>query len=378
MAPRSQPERLPLARSEAGSEEIRRTLGGFCIDGELQEMRPFERGHIHDTYISSWRAGDTTVRYLHQKLNVVVFEDIPGLMHNIELVTDHLDQRIGEAERAAFQTLRLVPTKAATSYLRDDRGGFWRTYRFIENTTSYDVCQSESAAHEAARVFGRFQALLHDIEVERLRETIPRFFSSPWRLQQLQAAIAQDAVGRRATAASEIEFALEKRDLVAVIDDALRDGRFPVRVVHGDTKLNNVLFSTETGRAVAVVDLDTCMPAYSLYDFGDLVRFTAARHAEDERDLSKVGIDLNLFAALVHGYLEHAAQFLTLVERELMPFAARLVTLTIGMRFLTDYLSGDVYFKTAREGHNLDRCRTQFRMVEVMEACDADMRQIAS
>ena len=343
----------------------------FAIDGELVELVVHERGHIHDTYISTFAdAAGSSRRYLHQRLNGAVFTDLPALMHNVERVTDYL---AGQAEPGGLETLRLVRTQADEAWF-EDGGGAWRTYDFVEGTVSYDQCPGPDMAHEAAQAFGRFQARLQGLPASELRETIPRFFSAPYRLEQLDAARRADAVGRVAGAERELAFVDQRRDLVRAIEDRLADGRLTSRVVHGDTKLNNVLFDAQSGRARCVVDLDTCMPGWSLYDFGDLVRFTAATSTEDETDLERAGMDLALYQALVAGYLDGAGPFLSAEERELMPLSARLVTMTIGMRFLADHLAGDVYFKVARPGHNLDRARVQLAQVESMERQDAQMR----
>jgi len=352
-------------------EQVRAAILQFGIAGELTAVEPFRRGHIHNSYVSTWQAGDTTSRFLHQRINQHVFADIPGLMHNIETVTRHLDSKNGSM--VGMHTLTLVPTREGDAYLHTDHGT-WRTYLFLENTESFSQCRNADQAFEAAYAFGRFQAQLTDLDIGLLHETIPQFFSSPHRLRQLDAALARDTTGRARQASKEIEFVQARRDLVPVFENSIRDERFPRRIVHGDTKLNNVLFDKASGKAVCVVDLDTCMPSYSLYDFGDLVRFTAATSAEDEHDLTKVGTDLGLYRALVDGYLDTAGAFLTKAERELMPLSARLVTLTIGMRFLADHLEGDIYFKVEREGHNLDRARVQFGMVDFMERHTDEMR----
>ena len=348
-------------------------LSGFAIDGALSGVHQLSRGHIHDTFVSSWRSGADEVRYLHQHLNEDVFTDIPAVMHNVLAVTQHLERRRLADGDDGFHTLRLVPAKTGEPYIRVPSGP-WRTYEFVEGTESYDACQGPEQAFEAARAFGQFQARLIDLAPDALRDTIPLFFNSPHRLAQLDAAARGDIADRVEGALPELAFVDARRTQVRVIDKEIAAGRMPRRIVHGDTKLNNVLFDTRTGKAVCVVDLDTCMAAYSLYDFGDLVRFTAATSAEDEPDLTKAGTDLALYRALVEGYLTSAGTFLTPAERELMPFAARLVTLTIGLRFLADHLNGDVYFKVAREGHNLDRARVQFAMVAAMETQDRAMR----
>ncbi|MCA8949881.1 MAG: aminoglycoside phosphotransferase family protein [Planctomycetes bacterium] len=339
----------------------------FEIEGRLVDVQPLPRGHIHDTFVSTWSQHDGQRRFLHQRMNDKVFHDIPAVMHNIETVSRHLRRKMdGASTLDGFQVLDLVPTRERRSYYVCDSGQ-WRTYRFIEDTTSRDHCQDPQQAFEAARAFGWFQAQLADLDAGHLRETLPRFFSTPHRLQQFEDALAEDPRNRACDCVPEIRFAQTRREMAFVIDELLRNGEIPMRTVHGDTKLNNVLFCNRTGHARCIVDLDTCMPGYALYDFGDLVRFTAATSDEDERDLDKVGTDPALYRALVDGYLAGTGGALSQREVELMPFAARLVTYTIGLRFLADHLAGDVYFKVHREGHNLDRARVQFRMVERME-----------
>jgi aminoglycoside phosphotransferase (APT) family kinase protein len=302
-------------------------------------------------------------------MNTQVFPDVAALMNNIERVTGHLREHYGE-----FRTLELVPTREARSYVEHPRHGCWRTYGYLENTVSHDLCDQPELAYDAAHAFGNFQAQLSDLDPGLLRETIPDFFSSPHRLRQFDAALAKDVVSRARHCADEIAFVQKRRAQCAVFADLQKEGKVPTRIVHGDTKLNNVLFCTETDRPVCVVDLDTCMPGWSLFDFGDLVRFTAATCVEDETDLDTAGMDPELYRALVDGYLDGSGDTLGEDEVALMPDAARLVTLTVGMRFLTDHLAGDVYFKVARERHNLDRARVQFRIVESMEQQDAVMR----
>lgn len=367
-------------------ERVRAVVAQFAIDGELQSIEGFERGHIHDTFISRFAVADgaggtTTRRYLHQRVNDRVFKDVRALMNNIECVTRHLASHYDRGRGdAAMRALELVPARTGANLL-EGADGRWRTFVFIEGTRSHDVCSGPEQAWRAARAFGRFQADLADLDVDALKMTIPSFFSSPYRLRQFDEALAQDARGRAGGARPEIAFVQARRGMVDVIEAAMRIGRFPKRVVHGDTKLNNVLFADATGEAVCVVDLDTCMPGWSLYDFGDLVRFTAARSREDETDLTVAGTDFGRFAALVEGYLESAGSFLTDDEVRLMSFAARLVTFTVGLRFLTDHLNGDAYFKVGRPDHNLDRARVQLAMVTSMEqqqrTMEACVRKVA-
>lgn len=348
-------------------DSARRVARRFEISGDLLEIVPFRRGHIHDTFVSTWKQPHGVRRFLHQHMNDRVFRDIPRLMRNIEHVTSHLVERLErEQSVSGFHPLSLVRTREGAGYVSDESGP-WRTYDFIERTDSFDQCTGPKQARETARAFGRFQAWLADMDLGELQETIPRFFSSPHRFAQFQDARQRDPHDRVAQARAEIEFALERESAVSVMEDGLACGRFPLRIVHGDTKLNNVLFDVDSGKAVSIVDLDTCMPGWSLYDFGDLVRFTAATCREDEPDVSRAGVDAELYRALQQGYLEEAGSFLTAEEIELMPFSARLVTLTVGLRFLADFLEGDVYFKVDRPAHNLDRAKVQFRMVEELE-----------
>lgn len=351
----------------------RAALDHFAITGELIGVAPYHRGHIHDTFVADCREAFGVRRYLMQRMNETVFQDIDGLMHNIDVVIRHLGERLSRPETAdGFHALQLVPTREGASHARLDSGA-WRTYRYVENTHSFDLCRSEGQAFEAARAFGRFQAHLADLDPTSLKETIPDFFSTPHRLRQFHSSLNADVAGRAKSCQKEIDAALARVEMAPVFENLIAEGRIPTRIVHGDTKLNNVLFDASSSRAVSIVDLDTCMPSYSLYDFGDLVRFTAATSAEDEQDLDRVDINLGLYRALIKGYHEATSGFLTAEEQELMPFSARLVTYTIGLRFLTDHLNGDVYFKTEREGHNLDRARVQLRMVERMEARENEM-----
>ena len=350
------------------SFDLRSLFAEFRVDGICTDIVVHEQGHLHRTYISTWKQDDGTERrYVHQRLNTEVFADVPALMNNIEVVTRHVAAKVSARGDDPRSCLQLVPTRTGQAWLDRD-GESWRTYDFVENTKSVNLCDGVEQAREAALAVGRFQSDLADLDPTRLRETIHRFFDSPYRLDQLEAARRADKHGRVVDVTEELRFVDERRDLVFAVANRLDAGSLPTRVVHGDTKLNNLLFDSETAHAVCVVDLDTCMPSYSLYDFGDLVRFTAAMSEEDEYDLDRAGMNLELYHALAEGYRESTASFLTPEEVDLMPLSARLVTLTIGMRFLADHLAGDVYFGIRRENHNLDRARVQFRMVADMEA----------
>lgn len=352
----------------------------FSIAGSFLSAAPYGNGHIHDTYLARFDAGGRETGLILQRINGRVFKDPLAVVENVARVTRHLQARLAAIPGAdpARQAMSLVPARDGATCWRDDEGHFWRAFGFVEGTLTRETCTDPRQAYEAARVVGRFQSLLADLPLPRLHETIPFFHHTPRRLQALEEALAKDPANRCRDAKPEIEFALARRDLAPAIVDLLGSGAIPERVAHNDTKLNNVLFDEQTGRGLCLVDLDTCMPGSVLYDFGDMVRTMTCEAAEDETDLSRVRMDPARFGALVRGYLETAGGFLAAREIEMLPIAGRLLTFTIGIRFLTDYLSGDVYFKTHRPGHNLDRCRAQFRLVQSMEAQAAAMESIVA
>jgi Ser/Thr protein kinase RdoA (MazF antagonist) len=300
-------------------------------------------------------------------------------MENVARVCAHAHAKLraAGATDAHRRALRLIPTLKGESW-HVAAGNRWRCYDFIEGATGHDVVRSAAQAEAAAKAFGAFQGLLADLPGGRLHETIPGFHDTPGRFARFQAALAADAHGRAASAAPEIAFALARAHEVSVVVDALRDGTLPERVTHNDTKLNNVLLDDVTQEGVCVIDLDTVMPGSALYDFGDLVRTSTSPVAEDETDLSKVTMQLPMFEALVRGYLASARGFLTPREKELLPFAGKLITFEIGLRFLTDWLEGDTYFKIKRPTHNLDRARTQFKLVASVEEQLPAMREIVA
>jgi len=342
----------------------------FALSGAVVSALPYGSGHINDTYKVEVVPGVTPARYVLQRINHHVFRRPDELMANVERVCAHALGRL-EASGAADadrRTLRLIPTRAGHAWHVDATGNRWRCYRFIEGATGHDVVRSPEQAYAAAKAFGAFQSLLADLPGSRLHETIPDFHHTPIRFARFREVLATDSHGRAAAAVPEIAFALARAHEVSVIVDGLRDGSIPERVTHNDTKLNNVLLDDITQEGVCVIDLDTVMPGSVLYDFGDLVRTSTSPAAEDETDLSRVRMQLPMFEALVKGYLESTAGFLTPREKGLLPFAGKLITFEIGLRFLTDWLEGDAYFKVKRPTHNLDRARAQFRLVESIEA----------
>ncbi len=347
----------------------------FRVGGDLISIEAAGSGHINETYVSRVRTDRGLVRFVHQKINRSVFRSPQRVMDNIERVLAHLRTKIlargGDPER---RTLTLVPAIDGRCFHVSPEGDCWRTYRFVEDARSFDTAQGPDHARQVGRAFAEFQRMLADLPGPRLHETIPHFGDTRRRFDSFTEALEQDAHHRAAAAAAEIRFAQEREALAGPLVDLVRSGTVPERVIHYDTKINNVLIDDRTGEGLCVIDLDTVMPGTALYDFGDSVRLGAARSAEDETDLSAVGLDLDLFEALARGWLE--SHFLTEAELGHLALSSKLVTFVTGVRFLTDYLYGDVYFKTHREGHNLDRCRAQFAMVREMEAKAEQMEAI--
>ena len=355
--------------------DLKRIALAFEIEGEYLESEAYGNGHINDTYLARYRHDGHLHRYIHQRLNHHVFKDPPALMENIERVTRHLHDKLkaaGESEHHR-KALTLIPTRNGASFQCDQQGNFWRAYHFVEDTRSHQSIESPALAREAGRAFGTFQSLLIDLPPPRLHETIPDFHHTSQRFRRFQEVLSQDALNRAASATPEVQFALEQESMTHRLLDLQQQDQVPERVTHNDTKINNVLLDRSTGEGVCVIDLDTVMPGLALYDFGDLVRTATSPTPEDERDLSKVKMRMPLFQALASGYLEGARRFLTTTERGLLAFSGRLITFEIGLRFLTDHLEGDIYFKIHREGQNLDRCRSQFELVRSIAAQEDEM-----
>jgi hypothetical protein len=341
----------------------------FKFEGDFLEASPYGFGHINDTCAARFRKANGVVhRYILQQINHNVFKNPEKLMQNVEKVTTHLRKKIiaasGDPER---ETLNLIPTVGEETFYRTPGGNYWRAYTFIEGAQTYEVVENLDHVYNASKAFGKFQRLLSDFPAGQLYETIPNFHHTGKRFEAFVEAVGRDVKNRAQFVKAEIEFVEGRAEDTSVLVDLLERGELPERVTHNDTKFNNVMIDDRTGEGVCVIDLDTVMPGLSLYDFGDSVRSGANPAAEDERDLSKVCIDLELFDRFAHGYLDAARDFLTPIEVDYLPFSAKLMTFECGMRFLADHLSGDVYFRIHRENHNLDRCRTQFKMVRDME-----------
>lgn len=338
--------------------------------GRLLSKTPYGNGHINDTFLLRYETqSQGEKKYILQRMNHDIFKNPPLLMDNIVHVTDYLRSIIvsrgGDPER---ETLNVLKTSDGASFFQDSGHNYWRVYPFIERSLCLEKVGSAKDFYDSAVAFGSFQKMLSDYPARTLHETIPNFHNTPSRFQDFKAAVQNGDRNRAALAEKEIAFALDRASETSVLTALLNIGALPLRVTHNDTKLNNILFDQDTGKALCIIDLDTVMPGLSLYDFGDSIRFGASTGAEDETDLDRIELDLSLFEAFTKGYLEGCAGSLTAKEIELLPMGAKLMTYECGIRFLADFLTGDTYFKVHRAQHNLDRARTQFKLVADMEA----------
>ena len=355
----------------------REAIESYQFVGELVDVRPYGSGHINDTYLVTLKENDEEKKVILQRMNKSIFTKPVELMENVLGVTSYLRERIiengGDPER---ETLNVIPTAEGKPYFVDSEGEYWRAYKFITGATSYDAVETPEDFYQSAVSFGNFQRLLAEYPAETLHETIEGFHDTKARFAVFKKAVEEDVCGRAASVQKEIDFVLAHEDVANVFGDMLAKGELPLRVTHNDTKLNNIMIDDATRKGICVIDLDTVMPGLAMNDFGDSIRFGASTAAEDEQDLSKVSCDMGLFEIYTKGYIEGCGGRLTQKEIEMLPMGAKVMTSECGMRFLTDYLEGDHYFKIHREGHNLDRCRTQFKLVEDMEAKWNTMQEI--
>ena len=366
-----------MSTAEAVLSEV---LEAFDFGNPVVGAMRFGYGHINDTFcVHTQPKDDPCACFILQRMSSAAFKRPDQLMKNIIGVTEYLGKQIiangGDRAREAMEVIR---PKNGEDYYTDSQGGAWRVYPFVENIMCCQTADTPELFAAAGRAFGRFQKMLDGYPADTLFETIPNFHNTEDRLAKLKDAIAADAFDRVKDCQAEIDFVMAREKDCSVALQALRDGILPLRVTHNDTKLNNILIDKKTGEGICVIDLDTVMPGLSINDFGDSIRFGANHCAEDEKDLSKMFIDLDLFDAYAKAYLEGAEGTLTDAEVEYMPWGAKLMTLECGIRFLTDYLVGDTYFRTHREGQNLDRCRTQFKLVADMEAHWDEMNAIVA
>lgn len=350
----------------------------FAAEGTPADIREYGSGHINRTELVEMEQGGRREKYILQRINTDIFRNVDGLMENIVGVTEHLRKKIkargGDPSREALQ---LIPTREGTSYCRVE-GSCYRMYRFITDAVSYDAVEHPGDFYESALAFGTFQSLLADYPADTLYETIPDFHNTPKRFEAFKQAVKADVCGRVPLAEREIAFVMERESEMSVLTDLLNSGELPLRVTHNDTKLNNVMLDAKTGKGICVIDLDTVMPGLSVNDFGDSIRFGANTAAEDETDLDKVSLDTGLYEQYVKGFLEGCRGSLTEKELAMLPTGAKIMTLECGMRFLTDFLAGDTYFRIHRERHNLDRCRTQFALAADMERKWRQMEELVA
>jgi Ser/Thr protein kinase RdoA (MazF antagonist) len=359
---------------------LRHAAEAFAVAGELVRAEPYGTGHINHTFAATFDDAGRRVRYLLQRINDTVFRQPLAVMENIERVTAHLRARtvaLGLPD-AARRVLTLVPASDGRAYHVNGDGHVWRCYVFVEGASSYDLLTGPEQARAGARAFGVFQRLLADYDGPRLHETIPHFHDTPSRLAALERAVSEDAHNRAGGARQEIASFLGRRPLARVLL-ALRDrGLIAETITHNDTKLNNVLLDDVTGEGICVVDLDTVMPGLALYDFGDMVRTATSPVPEDHPDPSAVRVRVDMFAALAHGWVEGAADAVSPVEREHLVAAGKLLTYECGMRFLTDHLAGDTYFRVHHPGHNLQRARTQLALLRSLEEHEDELQRLVA
>ena len=341
---------------------------------EISSIEPYGSGHINSTWLAIHKDGNgVEAKNLLQKINAYVFKNPYELMENVVGVTSFLGPKV-----ETDGTLTVIPTLDGKYLFHDEFDNYWRVYKFIDDATAYQQIEKEEDFYTCGLAFGEFQQMLADYPAESLHETILNFHNTPSRFADFKKALAEDKMGRAKDVQAEIDFVLARECKADAIVSKLESGEIPWRVTHNDTKLNNILIDNATGKAKCGIDLETVMPGAAAYDFGDCIRFGASTAAEDETDLSKVEMDIHLFEVFAKGYLSTANKFLGVAEKDSLVTGAYLMTLECGVRFLADYLNGDVYFKIHRENHNLDRCRTQFKLVADMEAKEARMREIVN
>ncbi|MBR3805717.1 MAG: aminoglycoside phosphotransferase family protein [Clostridia bacterium] len=359
------------------AEQIQKVLSNFGIEGDFVSAEPYGSGHINSTKYVVYNDNGKKKEYILQRINKNVFKEPARLMENYTAVTEFLRKIIiengGDPDR---ETINVVKTKEGANFAIDEDGEYWRLILFVTDSLSFDKVERPEQFYDSAVAFGNFQYLLREYPAATLYETIVNFHNTPVRFANLMAAVKADKCARLAEVQAEVDFCVAREEFAGTLERAREAGELPLRVTHNDTKLNNILFDKATGKPVCVIDLDTIMPGYSVNDFGDSIRFGATTALEDEADLTKVNFDISLYELYVKGFIEGAKGGLTEKELELLPVGAIMMTFECGMRFLTDYLEGDTYFRTSRPGHNLDRARNQFKLVSDMEKHLPEMNAI--
>ena len=350
---------------------------GFAINGTYKDCVPYGNGHINDTYLLTYLRDGNDAAYILQHMNKTIFTNPEDLMENIIGVTGFLKKKISDAGgNPQRETLDFVFTTDGKPYFIDGFGEYWRAYHYIDHVYALDQVKNPDDFYQSGLSFGHFQRMLADFPADTLHETIPDFHNTAVRFGAFEKAVAEDICHRADSVREEIQFIKERFDLACVLGNLQDQGKIPLRVTHNDTKSNNVLIDETTKKGLCVIDLDTVMPGLSVNDFGDSIRFGASTAAEDETDLSKVSCSMELYEAYVRGFLEGCDGRLTEEEIAALPLGAKVMTYECGMRFLTDYLSGDTYFKIHRPQHNLDRARTQLKLVADMESKWTQMQDI--
>lgn len=360
--------------------KVKEVINQFDFSGELFTMEPFGSGHINDTYLVKFKIKHMgIVPIILQRMNTKIFINPEQLMENILNVTAFLRKKIiengGDPER---ETLTVILAKDGKPYCKDSDGDYWRAYHFIVGATGYDEVRTEEDFYQSGLAFGKFQNLLSDYPASTLHETIADFHNTKARFEVFKTAVEEDKMHRAKDVQDEIQFILQREDIANILTEMQENGELPLRVTHNDTKLNNILIDDKTHEGICIIDLDTVMPGLVVNDFGDSIRFGASTALEDEKDLSKVECDMHLFEIYTKGFLEGCQGKLTLSEIKALPIGAKVMTFECGMRFLTDYLQGDTYFKIQYPTHNLVRCRTQLKLVSDMEKKWDQMNEIVA
>lgn len=363
---------------ELNKEKVVEIAKHFQLQGDLIDVKHWGNGHINDTFLLVYQIGKMgRLKVILQKMNKMVFPKPEEVMENVMGVTDFLYQKIEQSGGDPMrETLNVIPAVDERPFYQDEDEEYWRAYVYITDAGSYDVPETLEDFYESAYAFGKFQSMLSDYPAEKLHETIEKFHDTRNRFANLKKAVEEDVMGRAKDVQPEIQFVLDREEDACFFSEMIDRKEIPIRVTHNDTKLNNVMLDNITKKGVCVVDLDTVMPGLSVYDFGDSIRTGASTGAEDEKDLSKIHCDMELFEIYTKGFLAGCGGRLTEKEIHLFPMGAKIMTYECGMRFLTDYLQGDIYFKIQRPEHNLDRARTQFKLVADMEEKWDKMQEI--
>ena len=357
--------------------DLRKLVEQFHIEGQFIMANPYGSGHINDTFCVESKDRKGQKRYILQRINNAIFTNPPQLMENIIRVTDHIRGKLqAEKSKMAARQLRVINTDDNTGCYKDENGNYWRIYNLIENAFTRDVMENDSQAFEAARMFGWFQKMLIDLPGTQLHETIPDFHNTPKRFRDFEQVLEADPCNRAKKVKAEIDFALEYSWISDVLLDLVDKGQIPVRITHNDTKINNIMLDEKTGEGVCVIDLDTVMPGLSLYDFGDMVRTATTPAEEDEPDLSKVVMLMPRFEKLVEGFIQGTGEFLNDTEKQHLVSGGKVIIFEQFIRFLGDHLAGDVYYKIHRDNHNLDRSRTQMKLLQSIISQEEQMNNV--